>query len=169
MKEANVDVEDKQSLLKVKSRSLKFSGSIVQLVNNNLSLISNRPVANKPAPRVNWCNLSMLMVMYSCINNCYWMTLYNVTNLEGDKFLNGLILGLAECFAGIFAGVVITLTSPTIAFQTCCVMAILFNALNQFFFAAGTFMGYTTLFIAILGVGGVYTCLFVLIGCVIPK
>jgi hypothetical protein len=111
----------------------------------------------------------MLMLMYSCINNCYWMTLYNVTNLEGDKFVNGLVLGLAEMFAGIFAGFLITYTTPVFAFQTCCVMSILFSALNQFYFVAGTFMGYITLFIAILGVGGVYTCLFVLIGLVIPR
>ena len=107
--------------------------------------------------------------MYSCINNCYWMTLYNVTNLAGDKFVNGLILGIAEVFAGIFAGVVITYTTPIIAFQSCCIMSVLFTALNQFFIATGTFLGYATLFIAILGIGGVYTCLFVLIGDVIPK
>ena len=111
----------------------------------------------------------MLVVMYSAINNCYWLTLYNVTSLGGDKFVNGLILGLSEMSSGIFAGLLITYTSPAFAFQTLSVIGILFNALNQFFVEPGTFMGYATLFIAILGVGGVYTCLFVLIGLVIPK
>jgi len=111
----------------------------------------------------------MLIMMYSGVNNVYWLTLYNVTNLEGDKFVNGLILGVSEMLSGIFSGLLITYTSPAFAFQTCCIMGILFNALNQFVFAAGSFLSYATLFIAILGVGGVYTCLFVLIGVVIPK
>jgi len=111
----------------------------------------------------------MLIIMFSSVNNCYWMTLYNVTNLGGNKFVNGTILGLSEMSSGIFAGFLITYTTPVFAFQTCCVTSVLFNALNQFFVAPGTFMGYATLFIAILGVGGVYTCLFVLIGLVIPK
>ena len=111
----------------------------------------------------------MLIMMYASISNCYWMTLYNVTNLGGDKFINGLILGISEMSSGIYAGFLIAYTTPVFAFQTCCVMSVLFTALNQFFVVSGSFMGYATLFISILGVGGVYTCLFVLIGLVIPK
>ena len=33
----------------------------------------------------------------------------------------------------------------------------------------GSILGYVTLFIAILGVGGTYTCIYVLIGLVVPR
>jgi len=169
MKKTNLGDNTQQTLLKGRGHSLRFSENIGELVANNLSMISNHPKMSKPAPSVNWCNIFLLVLIYTCVNNCYWLTLYNVTNLEGDKLVNGLILGLSEMISGIVAAFLVTFTSPAFAFQTCCITGVLFNFLNQFVFAAGSFLGYVTLFIAILGVGGVFTCLFVLIRVVVPK
>jgi len=169
MKKTNLGDNTQQTLIEDNDHSVQYSENIGELVANNLSLISNQPKTSKPAPSVNWCNIFLLVLIYACVNNCYWLTLYNVTNLEGDKLVNGLILGLSEMISGIFAAFLVTYTSPAFAFQTCCITGVLFNFLNQFVVGAGSFLGYATLFIAILGVGGVYTCLFVLIGVVIPK
>ena len=169
MKKTNLGVNTQQSLLKGSGHSLRFSENIGQLVANNLSMISNHPKMSKQASSVNWCNIFVLVLIYACIINCYWLTLYNVTNLEGDKLVNGLILGLSEMTSGIVAGFLGTFTSPAFAFQTSCITCVLFSFLNQFVFAAGSFLGYATLFIAILGVGGVNACSLVLIGVVIPK
>ena len=54
--------------------------------------------------------------MFSGINNCYWLTLYGVANLGGNKFVNGILLGMAELTAGIFAGVLVSYSSPKLAF-----------------------------------------------------
>jgi Na+/melibiose symporter-like transporter len=107
--------------------------------------------------------------MFACVNNVYWLTLYSITNLEGNKFVNGLILGIAELTSGIFSGFLIYYTSPKVAFQTCTVLGIVFNSVTLFLAPAGSLISYVTLFIAILGIGGIYTCLYVLIPLVVPK
>ena len=80
-----------------------------------------RPGQNETADdaspsRVNWFHLILLVLMYSGVNNCYWLTQYGVTYLGGNKFVNGIILGIAEMTAGMFAGVLIACTSPHLAF-----------------------------------------------------
>ena len=107
--------------------------------------------------------------MFIGINNCYWLTLYNVPNLGGSKLVNGLILGMAELLSGIFVGVFITHSTPSLAFKSCCVVGVSFSTINQFMLAPGTLLSYMSLFIAILGIGGTYTCLYVLIGVVVPQ
>ena len=48
-----------------------------------------------------------LILIFVGVNNCYWITIYNVTYLDGNKFVNGIILGLAELSSGIVSGLVI--------------------------------------------------------------
>lgn len=118
---------------------------------------------------VDWCNMIKLALIFIGVNNCYWITIYNVTQLDGNKFVNGIILGLAELASGIISGFVISKTSPSVAFQICATSAVGFNALNQFVMPVGSVLGYVTLALAIIGVGGVYTCIYVLIYIVVPK
>lgn len=33
-----------------------------------------------------------------------WMTIYSITALPGDKFINGIICGTAECLASLSSG-----------------------------------------------------------------
>ena len=61
----------------------------------------------------------LLIVIFTGVNNAYWFMIYNVTYLDGNKFLNGIILGIAELTSGIFSGLLISYTSPSAAFQIC--------------------------------------------------
>ena len=56
-----------------------------------------------------------LIMIFIGVNNCYWITIYSVTMLDGNKFLNGIILGVAELSSGIVSGLLISYTSPSIA------------------------------------------------------
>ena len=58
----------------------------------------------------------MLIIIFVGVNNCYWITIYNVTYLDGNKFVNGVILGMAELSSGLFAGILISYTNPALAF-----------------------------------------------------
>ena len=107
--------------------------------------------------------------MYVGVSNTFWLTMYNIANLGGNKFVNGLILGLTECSSGLFAALLMSKMSVFSSFQLCAVLAIVFNFLNQFVVAEGTALSYVTLTVAVLGVGGVYTCIFVLVGIVLPS
>lgn len=79
---------------------------------------------------VNWKTILLLTAIFCGVNNCYWLTLFNVTNLEGNKFINGLLLGMAELLSGIFAGIIMSHTDSFRAFQVCGVLGIVFNSLG---------------------------------------
>ena len=113
--------------------------------------------------------MSLLILIFIGVNNCYWITIFNVTYLEGNKFVNGIILGMAELASGIFCGFLISYTSPKTAFQLCAVVGIVFNAITLFAAPVGSVLSYVTLFIAILGVGGIYTAINILIFSITPK
>ena len=106
--------------------------------------------------------------MYVGVNNAFWLTNYSVTSLEGNKFVNGIIFGAAELTAGVFAGILISKTNPKVAFQILGLSGIVFNFISQFAIPEGSMLVYITSYIAVLGVGGVYTCIFVIITEVVP-
>jgi len=108
-------------------------------------------------------------MIYFGVANCYWLTMYNVTNLGGNKFTNGVILGVAEMFSGVFTCVLMHYFHPFQAFRICAFVAVVFNALNQFVVPFGTIASYLTLSIAVFGVGGVYTCVYIMVGIVLPS
>ena len=148
----------------------EFPTNVSKLVANNLSMYSTvQHVKGQESLKVNWCNMTKMILIFVGVNNCYWITIYNVTYLDGNKFLNGAILGVAELTSGIFAGFVITYSNPTLAFRIFAVIAVVFNAITQFVVPVGTALSYCTLFIAVLGVGGVYTVIYVLIKQVFPQ
>ena len=53
-----------------------------------------------------------LMIIFVGVSNCYWITIYNVTYLDGNKFVNGIILGISELLSGVVSGLIISYTSP---------------------------------------------------------
>ena len=111
----------------------------------------------------------LLIVIFTGVNNAYWIMIYNVTNLEGNKFLNGILIGFSELTSGIFAGLLIEYTTPATAFRLCCVFGIAFMWLNLFIAPVGSVLSYLTLLVSILGVGGLFTCIEVWIVKIMPK
>jgi len=97
------------------------------------------------------------------VQNAYWLTMFNVTNLPGNKFVNGMILGAGECISCYFAGFLISCTNVTRAFQILGFLGIGMNAINQFACEAGSILSYVALLGAMLGVGGIYATFYVLI------
>jgi hypothetical protein len=64
------------------------------------------PTATKPDNYFK--QLAILTILSACIINCYWITLYNVPNLGGNKFINGMILGVAEMSSGVISGFIMS-------------------------------------------------------------
>ena len=115
-------------------------------------------------PSVNWALIILIMTMTAGVNNGYWLTMLGITYQSGNMFINGIILGVSEMTAGIVSGILISLTNSITAFQLLALMGISFNAIQQFWLNDGNFVTYVMLFFAIQGVGGVYTCIYVIIG-----
>lgn len=110
----------------------------------------------------------MLIIIAVGCNNAYWLTLLNVTNLPGNKFVNGVVLGVGECLAGFFSGFMIKYTSLSSSFQTLGILAVVLNGIVQFAVPEGSTLQYIVLFMAFLAVGGVYAALYVLIADSVP-
>ena len=134
-----------------------------------MTYVSLLDTIDQTGAKTNWTNIGLLTLMFMTVNNCYWLTLFNVTNLGGSKLVNGLILGMAEMLSGVFVGIFITHSTPSLAFQSCSVVGVLFSTINQYLLVPGTLLAYMSLFIAFLGIGGTYTCIYVLIGVLVPQ
>ena len=74
--------------------------------------------------------LIILSIIASCMVNCYWITLYNVPNLGGNKFINGLILGVSEMSSGVVSAFVMSILSLKFTFKLFIVIAIVFGGIN---------------------------------------
>ena len=83
-------------------------------------------------------------------------------------FINGIILGVSEMLSAITSGFLISLTSSTVAFEILAMVGLTCNTVLTYVLNDGGITAYIVLFIALQGIGGVYTCLFVIIGEKIP-
>ena len=102
------------------------------------------------------------------MNNCYWVTVFGVTRLSGNKLINGIMIGMSEMSSALSAGFVIKKVGAVFAFQILAVCGLILNTLLQLVFNDGGLLNYFILFLAMQGIGGVYTCVFVLIGEKVP-
>ena len=119
--------------------------NISQLVANNLSLSKN----SGQVPSINWPVIILILVMAGGVNNSYWLTMLGITEVSGNMFINGIILGVSETTAGLVSGLLITYSNSLTAFQLLAFMGISFNAIVQFWLNDGSFVTYLMLFIAI--------------------
>ena len=118
--------------------------------------------------RINWKVLIMLIIISIGVQNSYWLSLFNVTNLKGNKFINGLLFGIAETLAGFCAGILIRATSSSTAFQIMGFVCVALSIVNQFLPSSGGFLSYATLFTTRLCMAGVYAALYVLFADFVP-
>ena len=60
-----------------------------------------------------------------------WLTIFSITALPGDKFINGIICGSAECLASLGSGVLLYLLDDKLAFMGLCAVCFSFNIVYQ--------------------------------------
>ena len=63
-----------------------------------------------------------------------------MTYLEGNKLVNGLILGISELISGIFAGILVNYTDAQRAFYICAIIGIGFNVLTLYVVPVGSYI-----------------------------
>ena len=106
--------------------------------------------------RRNWLKIVLALMMSAGVSNGYWLTMLNITNLKGNMFVNGIILGSSEMIASALSGLLISLTSAHTAFRSSLLVAVMFNLIFQFLVPHGSFSFYFCLTLAILGIGSGY-------------
>jgi hypothetical protein len=90
--------------------------------------------------------------------NTYLISLYNVPNLGGNKFINGIILGSAEISSVVMSGIMLSSFPNKPVFRFFIIVAVVFGGINIYFARPDSLLQYITLFFSIQGVGGSYNC-----------
>ena len=140
--------------------------NISQLIANNLTM--HKSIEENPGNRTNWKVLIIIIIMTIGVHNVYWLTLINVTNFKGNKFINGLLFGAAESLAGIPWGMFISAVGSSMAFKILGVCTMSLSAVNKFVVGDDGFLTYFSLFCYILCVAGVYGTMYVTVAESVP-
>lgn len=105
-------------------------------------------------------------------NMGYLLTYYNVTNGGGNVFIMGIVLGFAETISSVFSGWLMIKFGAKFAFNFMATGAIFFYFILYYakdFFMAGTGIGGVIfLFLSMVGVGGAYNTIMVIIESEMP-
>jgi hypothetical protein len=97
--------------------------------------------------------LLMISVMWVCTDTAYSFTYLNVTNLPGNVFINGIVLGLADTCSNALSGYLMQVIQEDNALQLLAAIGLVFNLLLPL--TGSSNWSYVVLFVSILGVGGI--------------
>ena len=105
-----------------------------------------------------------ILYMSIAIQSSYWLIIYSISNLPGNKFVNGIIVGAADASAAIVVGFFLKLMPDFRVFQIFSALACV-SVMVQYVLMSGasitvdgdietSFWNYFCLFTAFLGIGG---------------
>jgi len=117
--------------------------------------------------------VQMIMIsLFVMFNMGYLLTYFNVTNGGGDVFIMGVVLGFAEAMSSVFSGWLMIKFGAKFAFNFLATEAIIFYLILYYakdFLMAGTGIGGVIfLFLSMIGVGGAYNTIFLIIESELP-
>ena len=122
----------------------------------------------RSSDKLNFHTVAILTVLFMGTVNIYWLTMMNVPNMAGGKFMNGISCGVAELSSGILSGVIVSYLSVRTTFQMSGLFGIVFSVVNEFLVIPGSAFSYITLFLLFCGVGGLYNLIFILVNINVP-
>ena len=73
--------------------------------------------------------LAMIAVMWVCTDTAYSFVYVNITNVQGNVFVNCIILGAADTFSNIFSGFLMQIMPEDSAFQVTGFIGLVFSLL----------------------------------------
>ena len=103
----------------------------------------------------------VLCLIWVMMLNAYYLAYFNIETLEGNMFVNGIILGCAEVMSNFASGLLLLSYKEDTALRICCAVAAVANGL--LLFVTSDMLSYVVLFFAMGGLGGIYNSLFVVI------
>lgn len=117
--------------------------------------------------------VQMLMIsLFVVFNLGYLLTYFNLTNGGGDVFVMGLVLGFAEAISSVVSGWLMIKFGEKFAFNFLATEAIICYLILYYardFLMAGTGIGGVIfLFFSMIGVGGAYNTIFIIIESELP-
>lgn len=103
----------------------------------------------------------LLLVMFIFMINAYYMAYFNIETIEGNPFVNAMVLGAAEASAMFASGMLLLKVKEDTALRICCSFAGIANlALIK---ATTPQQTYIILLLAVIGLGGMFNCMYVVI------
>ena len=103
----------------------------------------------------------MITVMWICTDTAYSFVYVNISNIEGNTFINCIILGAADTFSNIFSGYLMQIMPEDNALQFVAVMGLIFSLVLPS--SGESYLMYLCLFLSIGGVGGMVNCMICIV------
>jgi hypothetical protein len=93
--------------------------------------------------------------------NAYYLAYFNIDTLEGNTYINAIILGFAEVFSNFSSGLLLLKFKEDVAMRICCLIG--FVATLAMPYMTTQAMIYTLLFFSVGGLGGMANSFFVVV------
>ena len=107
--------------------------------------------------------------MSSLIGIVSWMTLFQMSALDGPKLHNGMVCGAAEASASLLIGLVLMYLNDQYSCYLCCLLCFSCNVIYRLMGAGESgFIGLCVLFCSVLGIGGLVNAMYILIELRVP-
>lgn len=103
----------------------------------------------------------ILLVLWMAQINAYYLAYFSIESLEGNMFVNSIILGCAEVTSNFASGLLLLKFKEDVALRICCVLAVIGN--GALLFVTNQTLSYFVLFFAMGGLGGIYNSCFLVV------
>jgi hypothetical protein len=112
----------------------------------------------------------VLLTCFCClIGIVSWMTLFQMTALEGPKLYNGMVCGSAECIASLLVGVIMMYLNDLHSCFISCLLCFGCNVIYRLMGAGDSgFLGLCVLFCSVLGIGALVNAMYIVIELRVP-
>ena len=93
--------------------------------------------------------------------NAYYLAYFNIEKLEGNTYINAIILGCAEVISNLASGLFLLRFKEDVAMRICCLIG--FVASLSMPYVTSQILVYALLFFSVGGLGGMCNSFFVVV------
>ena len=102
-----------------------------------------------------------LIAIWGCMLMAYSLAYFFLADLEGNIYVNAIILGSAEMLSNAASGYLLLKVREDIAFRICCGLALVSNFVLPYL--TDPLISGLVLFLTIGGLGGMYNCMYLVV------
>lgn len=138
----------------------KINESILMPVNMEKQKSESAPASNIETAEEAKIRFQILMLWIAMIN-AYYLAYFNIESLEGNMFVNAIVLGVAEVSAQFLSGLLLLKVKEDTGLRICCAVGAIANIVLPFITQRA--LGYFVLYFAVGGIGGMFNCMYVVL------
>jgi hypothetical protein len=119
-------------------------------------------VSNRSDKEPNVSNVKCILIaMFGTMVMAYYLAYFFLADLDGNLFVNAIILGTAEVFSNAASGYLLLYVKEDTAFRICCAIALVSNFVLPYL--TNQIASSVVLFLTIGGLGGMYNSIYLVV------